>query len=450
MMKKGVKISLIILGIFLLISLVFGIICRDILINLLINKYLEGPRGEGPVATTTKELEIEKGSHDWTSWRGPGDDGKSTITGIRTDWTGGLTKEWEIDWLCKGRESAAWSAPVIQGRHLIVEGRHETEDVTFCLNAETGELIWEARIESFPGTNHGTGPRATSAIDDDRVYSLNRAGDLLCRHLSDGRLLWQKNLVAEGGKVPLFGFCSSPLIYDNLVLVEAGGDAGTIAFHKITGEVAWKCPTSTITFTSLTKITIQNRDFILSVHEKGLSAIAPLDGKEVWFTPFGSIAEKATTPTAWGEKIFIAGIIHGCQLIEVDGNSLRVLWKSGVLQPHHSDPVIIDSYLYGYSGESSQNRGTFKCLDLTSGTVMWETKKIGWGTLIYVDSHLICMDIKGNLFLVTPDPREFIPAQEMRQVFGRIRGPVWTVPVAANGRLYVRYKQQLVCFHLKK
>jgi outer membrane protein assembly factor BamB len=200
-------------------------------------------------------------------------------------------------------------------------------------------------------------------------------------------------------------------------MVEAGGDAGTIAFHKITGEVVWKCPTSPVTFTSLTKITIQNRNFILSVHEKGLSGISPENGKEEWFTPFGGILEKVTTPTAWGEKIFITGIIYGCQLIEVDENHPRVLWKSDVLQSHHSDPVVIGNYLYGYSGESSQNRGTFKCLDLRSGKGVWETKKIGWGTMIFIDAHFICIDIKGNLFLVTPDPREFILVQKMGLVF---------------------------------
>lgn len=66
---------------------------------------------------------------------------------------------------------------------------------------------------------------------------------------------------------------------------------------------------------------------------------------------------------------------------------------------HHSDGYILDGFLYGYSGQSLQNKGDFKCLNLADGTVKWSTDEMGWGTCTYVDGHLLCLDIKGNLFL---------------------------------------------------
>jgi len=73
---------------------------------------------------------------------------------------------------------------------------------------------------------------------------------------------------------------------------------------------------------------------------------------------------------------------------------------------------------------------------------------MGWGTCVYVDEHLLCCDIHGNLYLVKPDPQAFAAVAEWRRALGKIRGPVWTVPVVANGRLYLRFKQRLVCYDI--
>ena len=114
----------------------------------------------------------------------------------------------------------------------------------------------------------------------------------------------------------------------------------------------------------------------------------------------------------------------------------------------HTDPVLINGYIYGYSGESSRNNGQFKCIELASGKEMWSAGEIGQGTITYVDCHLICLDIKGNLFLVKPEPSGFLKVGEIKKAIGDVKNPAWTVPVVANGKLYLRYLQQLVCYKL--
>jgi hypothetical protein len=83
-----------------------------------------------------------------------------------------------------------------------------------------------------------------------------------------------------------------------------------------------------------------------------------------------------------------------------------------------------------------------------SGKGMWSTNKVGQGTCTFVDGHLVCLDIKGNLFLIKPDPSEFIKVGEIASAIEDVKHPAWTVPVVANGKLYVRYLQQLVCYQL--
>ena len=127
----------------------------------------------------------------------------------------------------------------------------------------------------------------------------------------------------------------------------------------------------------------------------------------------------------------------------------KVLWTTKTVSAHHTDGYILDGFVYGYSGLSMQNRGAFKCLDLTTGAEKWSTNAMGWGTCTHVDGHLLCLDIKGKLFLMKPDPERFIQVTVLPKALGDIKGPAWTVPVIANDRLYLRFKQRLVCYTLK-
>ena len=71
--------------------------------------------------------EIKRGIADWPNWRGQHFDGKSSLTGIKTDWSEGLEKLWEVNFLCHGQATASWSAPAIVGNRLVIPGRDEND-----------------------------------------------------------------------------------------------------------------------------------------------------------------------------------------------------------------------------------------------------------------------------------------------------------------------------------
>ena len=153
---------------------------------------------------------VARGAADWPCWRGGNGDGKSTVRGIRKDWSEGLKRLWQVDYLCQGKESATWSAPAVQGNRLVVPGRDQKSDIVFCLDPNNGSLLWVESYQAETGTSHGPGPRATPYIDDDRVYTYGRSGDLACWRLENGELLWKHNVGEIGGKTPKWGLSSSP------------------------------------------------------------------------------------------------------------------------------------------------------------------------------------------------------------------------------------------------
>jgi len=326
----------------------------------------------------------------------------------------------------------------------------ENNDLVFCINAENGELIWLGSYEAKAETAHGPGSRATPFINEDKVYTFGRSGDLVCWQLDDGKLLWRKNVKDEGGVEPSWGFSTTPLVFENMVIVQGGGSALVIAYDKLTGSVLWKSMEGEVGYSAAITMSIENESKLLIYHGKGLSCLNPSDGKVLWTVQWPTeYGVNATTPIIFRDIIFhTSGYKMGCQAIKVTKNGYSVLWKNNVLEAQHSDPILIDGCIYGYSGESSRNSGQFKCLELATGKEMWSTSEIGQGTTAFVDGYLITMDLKGNLFLVIPEPTGFKKVGEIKSAISDVKNPAWTVPVVANGKLYLRYMQQLVCYNI--
>ncbi len=449
--KKWLKIGLGVLGALVLGAGIFIALNWD---------SVEILRGSGDLAATPEEIpEVvistetlrDEGAADWPCWRGAAGDGRSAVTGIIKDWSQGLERMWEVNYLCRGEGGAAWSAPVVQGDRLVVCGRDEAHDQVFCLNANDGGLLWRGDYAATAKGSHGMGMRATPAIDDGRIYTFGRSGDLVCWNLRDGAILWHRNVHDEGGKEPKWGHSSSPLVRGDHVLVQGGGAARVIAYDKVTGEVAWKSGQGHAGYAPLVPITLGDTPAYLAFHGDGLAAVASATGQELWNTPWEtSYRVNATTPLVSGNRILItSGYRTGAQLLEASDTEPTVIWTTRAMASHHSDGYILDGFLYGYSGQSMQNRGAFKCLELATGAVKWTTKAMGWGTCAYVDDHLVCLDIKGNLFLMKPDPERFAKVAHLPLALGDVEGPVWTLPVIANDKLYLRFKQRLVCYALK-
>jgi len=393
---------------------------------------------------------LETGESDWPNWRGPNQDGKSNVTGIIENWSNGLKKVWEVNYLCQGKKNIAWSTVAVSGNRLVVPGRDDEHDLVFCLNSYNGDLIWYGSYKAKTGSSHGPGSRATPYIDGDRVYTFGRGGDLACWSLEDGKLIWKKNVEDAGGKEPQWGHSCSPLVYDDKVIVQGGGEALVIAYDKMNGEIIWKSLQGEAGYAAITSMKIEDSNGILVFHGLGLSCLNPDDGALLWSSLWQTDYNvNATTPAISDSIVFItSGYRTGCEALKVTREKAEVLWTNGVIASHHSDPIIISGYGYGYSGQSDRNKGFFKCLELETGKEMWSTDAIGWGTTLYVDGHLLCMDLEGNLFLFEANPNEFKLVTEFKNAMGEVTNPAWTIPVVANGKLYMRYMQRLICYDL--
>ncbi|MCK5686471.1 PQQ-like beta-propeller repeat protein, partial [bacterium] len=332
---------------------IFAIVKREMLGLLITGGDLSGKTALIP-AVKKNLTKIEKGEHDWLSWRGKDSRGLCYTTGIIKDWSSGLKKIWEVDYLCKGKGTAAWSSPVIKGNRLIVCGRIDHQDYVFCLGPETGELIWKTSYEAKTKKGWGSGSRATPFIDGDRIYTFGRSGELACLQLFDGKILWKTSVETIGGKTPSWGHASSPLVMDNKVIIQCGGKIRSAAFDKMTGKLIWSSGKGVAGYAAITFMEINGKKVILEFHGKGFSGLDPENGKEFWNLEWKTQHDvNATTPVPSGDKVFVtSGYGRGSALIKVDDKNTRIEWENGGMASHHSDPYIIDGFIYGYSGQS--------------------------------------------------------------------------------------------------
>lgn len=449
-MKKWQKWLIAIVGVIVVVVVIFLSLFWSTIRILRGTGEVSGQKDTIPKVVSRELKPLSKGDADWISWLGANGDNRSRVTGIIKDWSGGMNKLWEVNYLCHGDGSATWSAPVIQGNRLVVCGRDTANDLIFCLDPKSGDLFWQGSYPAEAINSHGAGTRATPFIEDDRVYTFGRSGDLVCWNLLDGKQIWKANVNAQGGEEPTWGHSSSPLIVGEHIIVQGGGKIQIIGFDKNTGKVAWKSGKGIAGYAAITTMDIDSTIAILAFHGKGLAALDAVNGNGLWSFPWETNYDvNATTPVIVGDKIFItSGYKVGCALLKVNRSGAELMWQNQAIASVHSDPYIIDGHIYGYSGDSYQNKGAFKCIRLENGEEKWTTNEMGWGTCSFVDDHLICCDIKGNLFLMNPDPNEFIKITQFGKALGNVRGPVWTKPVVANGLLYLRFNQRLVCYEL--
>ncbi|MFC1760913.1 PQQ-binding-like beta-propeller repeat protein [Planctomycetota bacterium] len=396
---------------------------------------------------------LESGLTDWPQWKGPSNDNRSLVKNIRTDWSEGLPKLWEIEYLCQDTPSVAWSCPVVQGNRLVVQGRSKNQDHVFALDPIAGTLIWHQLFESTSGgDSYGEGPRSAPTIDDNRVYTVTRGGDVSCWDLLDGKLRWRKNLPILGGAIPNWGYAASPVVDGDTLLIPAGGQSLLLGFNKHSGDILWQAAPGPCSYSTPVVTELQGRKQIVYLGGQALFGLDPNNGTELWQTPWvtGNNINICTPIIDENIVVISAGYGKGMKVVKVTDRGPEDLWQGKQIQAHLADPFVLDGYIYGYSGMSVHNRGTFKCIDLKTGDEHWETKAIGTGSFIHCDPYFVCLDLKGNLFLVEPNEKTFTLVTQFPKAIDRVRHRSWTKPILANDRLYLRFVHRLICYEIKR
>jgi len=386
-----------------------------------------------PAATTATEA-------DWPGFRGPGRD--SVIPGLRieTDWTKSPPVE-----LWRRPIGPGWSSFAVGGDLIYTQEQRGDDENVACYNARTGEPVWRHRDAArFYESNGGAGPRGTPTLRDGRVYAFGATGILNVLDAGDGSVVWSRNVASDADrKVPGWGFASSPLVVDDMVLVAAAGKL--VAYDRDTGEPRWIGPPGDGGYSSPHWFTLDGVEQILLMSVAGATSFSPDDGTILWVHPWKEgtrIVQPALT--ADGDLLISAGEAKGLRRIAVaqgpGGWTIEERWTTIRLKPYFNDFVVHDGHAFGFDGR------ILTCIDVEDGKRKWKGGRYGHGQFVLLRDQdlLLVLSEQGELALVRAAPDQFTELAR----FPAIEGKTWNHPVLIEDLLLVRNGEEMAAFRL--
>jgi outer membrane protein assembly factor BamB len=399
-------------------------------------------------------------NHDWPQWRGPNHDNVSTENDLLKSWPkGGPKLLWTF-----AEAGIGYSGPAVVGNRLYTMGGDEKNDFVLAVDVGKGEKVWSTPIGQYVRNGYGSGPRGTPTVDGDYVYALSSAGVLACLKTKNGEKVWSVNLTGRdglGGGRPNWNYSESPLVDGDQIICTPGGSSGTMAaLDKKTGEVRWRSKdlTDPAGYSTAVPVTVGGVRQYVQLTMKGVAGIAAKDGRLLWYYPNKKYRTAVIpSPIVRDNYVYaVAGYGAGAVLLKLtpdgDGTKAEQLYDEDAMRlmnDKHEGVVLVGDYVYGWS-----DNGGWTCQEFLTGKKMWQSRDFGKGSLTSAGGMLYCYsEDKGMVALADANPtgwqeisRFTIPRHTQRREY---RNNIWTYPVIANGRLYLRDQELIFCYKVK-
>ncbi|QDT45550.1 outer membrane biogenesis protein BamB [Gimesia alba] len=393
---------------------------------------------EETTATPATEISTTNAVYNWPCWRGPDGTGISRETGLLHVFPeSGPTILWQA------KLGTGFSGLSIADGRLITLFGESGREIIVCFDANSGRKIWTVDSDADFAQGRSFGPRATPWIDGDRVYVVGASGMIFCLEVATGNKIWSFNIYDQFAMQQFVheeGLSCSPVILENKLILLAGNSA--FAFDKQNGELIWRACREKMNHTTPRVAYMERRSQLLVLTAENLISLDPQTGEEFWRHPQQAV-NCASPVVGPDNQVFTAAAYgFGSQLVKLTGNSATQVYQNKELATHHATAVLFEGHLFGFHDRP----GIFKCVAFHTGKEKWSSRSPGKGKLIIADGQMIIITETGELVLAPVSSDGFHPASQARV----LKGTCYTAPALANGRLYVRSNQQLVCIDMKK
>lgn len=393
---------------------------------------------------------------DWTRFRGV----NGAATGqesLPVEWSETKNLAWKTDLPGKGS-----SSPVVKGDRIFLttytgyglsaETPGKREDLKLhvvCLALEDGEILWDKSIDPSEEEQEVT-PRVadhgyaspTPCVDDHNVYAFFGPSGLVA-FSQDGEQLWRRNL---GTKTAGFGAAASPIEFEDLVIMNASIESGTVyGVDKATGEIRWQTENITRAWTTPTLVTLDNGSVEMVLNQKdAILGLDPRTGERLWEC---HAIEDYIVPCviADGEMLYCSGGRQNKTFVVKAGGrgdvtATHLQWNKS-LGANVTSPLLHEGYLYW-----SHDKSIALCLRASDGEEMFRerlpTRARVYASIV-TDGHHLFLTTRDKGILVLKASPEY---QEVGvNVLGEEDELFNATPAIAGDRLLIRSEKTLYC-----
>lgn len=404
------------------------------------------------------------GGENWPGWRGPRGDGTS------------LDQEVPVHWDAVKGENLVWKVPLAGTGHagpmiwddriFIVACNEESRERTLtCLDRPTGKTLWQKGVFRGPlESKHALNSFASStpATDGKLVYvSFLEAEDRTIpapnvgtpRNITPGKMVVaaydfdgnQKWLVKPGPFISAHGYCASPVLFENLVIVngDQDGDSYLVALDKETGKEAWRINRQHKIRSYVTPLIreIDGRTQMVLSGSKHILSLNPRDGSQHWVIQ-GPTEQYVASMVFDGKLLFMAAgyPTYHVMAIRPDGRGdvteTHVAWHETKVACYVPSPVVVNGYLL-----VADDRGTVNCFAAESGERQWQ-ERLGnhfSASLVTAGGLVYLVADDGRTKVVRPGPKLEVVADNPLGEF------CFSSPAIAHDRIYIRGEKHLFC-----
>ncbi|NUQ62959.1 MAG: PQQ-like beta-propeller repeat protein [Pirellulales bacterium] len=410
-------------------------------------------------------------AQEWPQWRGPNRDGVWTETGVVDKFD---SAEVPLKW--RVQVSSGYSGPTVAtGRVYVTDRVTEPKEIerVHCFDWQTGRQIWSHTYDCAYGSiGYQAGPRASVLVENGRAYSLGAAGHLFAFDAAGGKVLWSRDLKAEYKiRMPIWGIAASPVIEEDLLLVQIGGDgeACVCAFDKISGQKRWKALADDASYSAPIVVDQAGKRVLVCYTADRIVGLDPRSGLLYWEypMPWEKWPIGIATPVVQGNLLLVSDAHQGSVLLELaeDQPQVKKVWHRRndtvpdrkALHCLISTPMIDAGHIYGADG-----RGILRCLRLDTGEQLWEDKTAvpenNWATIHLVRNgeRTWMFNERGELIIarLTPEGfQEISRAKLLDPTTAQLRrrdGVTWSHPAFAYRHVFARNDKELVCADLSE
>jgi len=387
-------------------------------------------------------------AENWPNWRGPTGQGHTTETNLPLKWSPTENVKWKVPFADAGN-----SSPVVWGDKIFLTQANKggTKRALMCLSRADGKTLWTKEIEYTEKETAWTPTyycSASPAVDGERVVVSHASAGLYCYDFA-GKELWTKNL---GKFEHQYGNGTSPIIYENTVIMWAGPDSKEknnylIALDKKTGEKIWQTNEPKGSWGTPVIAKIDDKDQLLLGMTGKLKGYDPKDGKELWYCE--GLSELVYTSVLYsnGVAVSMSGYTGPALAVKVGGSGNITkdrLW----LHPKNTQRVgsgaIVGEHIY-----ILEENGTGHCFELKTGKELWqtegETKKRSWGSMVVSEDRLYVLTQNADTLVFAAKPSyELLATNKLGN-----EGANASIAVS-DGELFIRTFKNLYCISVKK
>ena len=336
------------------------------------------------------------------------------------------------------------SSPTVVGRRIYLttaDTGTETQSL-LVFDRKSGQLVRQtvAHRGGLPQKIHPNNTHAspTVASDGQRVFALFYNGDAAWVTAFDleGEKLWQQRAIGFDPQQYQFGFGSSPVLVDGLVIVASeydGQESGVVALDAQTGQHRWTTPRpKLLSYSSPARALIRGETHLLLSGNNQLAAYLPATGRQLWSTPGATQATCGTMvfDPASGLAFASGGYpVNFTCAVQTSGNH-AIQWQNNV-KCYEQSMLIVDGHLFGIS-----DIGVAYCWRAADGEEMWKSRLGGKfsSSPLLVDGRIYVTNEAGTTYVFASDPSEF-----RSLATNQLGTEAFATPTPADGRLYHRF-----------